>query len=98
MDLKTLATEPKLKRIDIDAEDIIAEYGEPLTFYVYDRQPISTFIKLATNTTNDIAVIVDIVNSMIYDADGQLIVAEGQTLPTKIYMRVIEKVIAELGK
>lgn len=98
MDLKALAAKPNLKQIALDDTDTVAEYGEPLIFYIFDRQPIDSFVRMANLRAGEFRDIVDIVNAMILDSEGQPVVSENATLPNKIYMRVIEKVIAELGK
>jgi hypothetical protein len=98
MNLQSLATRPQLQLLKLDSEDIIAEYGEPLEFYIYDRQPVSTFIRLANTGGNDMSAVVETINGMIYTKEGELVVQPGTALPTRLYMQVIEKVITELGK
>ena len=70
MNLKNLAAKPQLVKIVLDDADTIAEFNEPLEFYVYDRQPIGTFVRLAGMTSNDFAEIVKVVNDLILDEEG----------------------------
>lgn len=98
MDLKSIAAKPQLKRIELDDEDTVKEFGESLTFYIYDRQPIETFIRLAANQSDRFEEIVRIVNDMVLDESGERVVTDGHVLPSRIYMRVIERVVSELGK
>jgi hypothetical protein len=98
MELKKLAAKPQLKKLILDDEITLSEYGEPLEFYIYDRQPVSTFVKIASLSTNDIGDIVELVNTLILDADANPVVVDGFILPQKLYVRVIEKVVKELGE
>jgi len=43
MDIKLLAKKPELHEIVIDNEDIVKEYGEPITFWMYDHVDINTY-------------------------------------------------------
>ena len=45
MKLAELAAEPKLIPITLDDADIVEKYGEPLEFWIWDRQPIDSFNK-----------------------------------------------------
>jgi hypothetical protein len=98
MNLKQLAAKPQLIKLVLDDEDTIKEFGEPLDFYIYDRQPIDMFVKLAGLTQSDLSSIVTIVNDMILDESGAKIVDGEMVLPQKLYMRVVEKVVKQLGE
>ncbi len=98
MKLSQLAAVPKLIKITLDDEATVKEYGEALDFYIYDRQPIDVFVKLAGLTTNDFAQIVVIVNEMILDESGQRIVKDDFVLPQKLYTKVVQKVVTALGE
>lgn len=98
MDLTKLVAKPQLKKITLDDDKTLAEYGEALDFYIYDRQPVDVFVKMATLRTDEFGDIVKIVNGMILDKDGNTVVTEGMALPQKLYIRVIEKVVQELGE
>jgi hypothetical protein len=98
MDLKQLVAKPQLKMVKLDDSETVKEYGEALEFYVYDRQPVDVFVKMASLRSEDFGDIVKIVNSLILDKDGNPVVTEGMALPQKLYMRVIEKVVFVLGE
>lgn len=98
MKLKDLAAKPKLIPITLDSEDIIAQYGEALEFYVWDRQPIQKFIKVATTMNTDYAEAVSMMNEMILDEDGKAVCKDGFTLPSGVMTAAIHKVIEQLGK
>jgi len=97
MDLTKLASAPQLIKLTLDTEDIIEKYGESLDFYIYDRQPLEQFIKIATlkDSTEDLIMLV---KDMILDVEGKSVMKEGTSLPTDVMTRVIQKVVESLGK
>lgn len=98
MDLLKLAAKPQLVKVEINDEDTIQEFGEPLEFYVHDRQDMDKFVKLATLDYSNFASVGDVVKDMILDAEGNHILKDGNTLPTQILMKAIQQVIEVLGK
>lgn len=98
MNLKELAAKPQLIKLTLDDEDTLAEYKEPLDFFIMDRQPVDVFVKLAGLSLENLGEIVAIVNDLILDESGERIVANDYVLPQKLYMRVVEKVIKQLGE
>ena len=98
MKLSQLTAKPQLIEISIDDEETIKEFGEPITFYTWDRQPMDVFMRLAnadhTNTGN----IVEIVRTLILDEKGKEILTKEKALPTHILMKAISKVTDLLGK
>jgi hypothetical protein len=98
MNLKDLAAKPTLIKMTIDDEDIVKEYGEPLEFYSWDRQPIESFLKVAQSGAKDSSVLFDAVKNMVLDADGKNIISEGMTLPSPVLLKVINKIVETLGK
>lgn len=98
MKLTQLAAKPQLIKIEIDDEATIAEYGESLEFWIWDRQPMDQFVRLAQMKTEDLSSIVGIVNDMVLDEEGNSVVKDGVMLPTSIMTKVIGKVVETLGK
>lgn len=98
MKLQQLAAKPQLIKIVLDDETTVAEFGEALEFYIYDRQPIGDFVRLASLTNNDFAEIVEVVNGLILDESGNKIISGDLVLPQKLYVRVVQKVIERLGE
>lgn len=97
MKLSQLAAEPKLVKITIDDKDTVKAYGESVDFWIYDRQDMGTFMQLANVNENNFSEIVTIINSMVRDEDGELIITDTQTLPTALTIKVIEQVVGILG-
>jgi hypothetical protein len=98
MKLSQLTAKPQLIEVSIDDEDTIKEFGEAITFYTYDRQPMDIFIKLAGSTGQDTQKIVEIVRTLILDEKGKELLTNDQMLPTNILMKAISKVTELLGK
>lgn len=98
MKITKLAAKPQLIQMSIDDEDIVKEFGEPLEFWIWDRQPIDKFIKLATLKTEDLGQLITAVNEMVLDEDGTPALKEGETLPTNVMTKLIGKVVETLGK
>ena len=98
MKLSELAAKPKLMKLTLDDADTVKEYGEPLEFYTWDRQPIDMFLKLSSINDENQAAAITTVTDMILDDEGRQILRDGATLPVPVMMRVITKVVDTLGK
>lgn len=98
MKLSQLAAKPKLIQIILDDEDIRKQYSDALEFYVYDRQDMDTFIKLATLDSKDFSKLSELINSLILDESGSPIVKDGMILPSDILIKAIQRVVETLGK
>lgn len=97
MKLSDLSQKPKLIKILINSEKIIEKYGEELEFYIYDRQPLDVFTKLA-NAKEDTAGITEMIQGMILDEHGNPVVADGNILPLDVIMEAVTLITDELGK
>lgn len=98
MKLTELAKAPQLVKVTIEDEDIIQEFGEALEFWTWDRQPMETFLKLASIDQSNIATVIEAVRKLILDESGKEILQGDVSLPTKVMMRVITTVVEKLGK
>jgi hypothetical protein len=98
MKLSELAKRPQLIEITIDDADIIEEFGEALTFHTWDRQPMAAFLRLASIDQNNVQSVIGAVRDLILDEKGQQILSDDVGLPTKVMMRVITRVVEDLGK
>jgi hypothetical protein len=98
MQLSNLAGKPQLITISINDEDIVAEYGEAIEFYTWDRQPMDVFLRLASVDNSDYGSILNAVRTLVLDEQGKPVLDGENSLPTKIMMRVITRVIESLGK
>lgn len=98
MKLAKLAAKPQLIKITLDDEDTVKAYGDSLEFWIYDRQDLDTFVKLATLEAKNFDKLAVEVNKLILDEDGTPIVKSGLALPADLMMKAIQKVIESLGK
>jgi len=98
MKLSQLASKPQLVKLVIDDQATIEEFNEPIEFWTWDRQPIDLFLKLAALDATNQAQMIDSVKDLIMDEQGNKIIEGGVTIPTKVLMKVITKVVESLGK
>ena len=98
MKLQDLAKKPVLIEITIDDEDIVKEFGESISFWTWDRQPMDVFLKLASIDQKDTNSLVEAVRNLILDEAGKPIITKDAVLPTKVLMKVITTVVDKLGK
>lgn len=98
MKLSELAKKPQLTKVVISDEDIVAEFGETIEFWTWDRQPMDTFLKLASLDQNNTASVIEAVRGLVLDEAGKPVMTGENTLPTKVLMRVITAVVESLGK
>ena len=99
MKLSQLASKPQLVKLELADDATVQEFGEPIEFYTWDRQPLDTFMKLANQGSNtDNAAAIEIVRTLILDENGKEIITKDQMLPTSVMLRVIGKVVETLGK
>ena len=98
MNLSQLAKKPQLVQITIADEDIVAEFGEAIDFWTWDRQPMDIFLKLASVDQTNTGSVIETVRQLVLDEKGRPVITGENTLPTRVMMRVITAVIESLGK
>lgn len=98
MKLSDIVAEPQLVEITLDDKETVKQYGEPLVFYTWDRQPMDVFMRLANTENKDTSNIINIVKTLILNEDGKPILDEKNMLPTSVLMKAIAKVTENLGK
>lgn len=96
MKLKELAAKPKLELIKVDTPQIVEMYGEPLEFWMWDRQDIPTYLKLA-QIKEDSTAIFNVVKDIVMDETGQPVLNDGEQLPIEVMVPVLEAAINHLG-
>lgn len=98
MKLSTLSAKPQLVEVIIDDEATVTEYGESITFFTWDRQPMEVFMKMASLDQSNVGTILDVVKTLILDDKGKEILNDGNMLPTDLLMKAVGKVTDMLGK
>lgn len=98
MKLSQLAAKPQLIQVSIDDEETVAQHGEAIEFYTWDRQPLDTFMKLANSDQNDSAGMINIVRTLILDENGKEIITGENMLPSSVLIKAVAKIVETLGK
>jgi hypothetical protein len=98
MKLSQLSAKPQLTKFILDDEETVKEYGEPIEFYMLDRQPLDVFMKLANIIGSDNTKMIEMVKDLILDEKGKPIITQEVTLPAPLMIRVMTFVIETLGK
>ena len=96
MNIKELARKPKLRKITVDTPTIVEAYGEPVDFWMYDRQSVPTYLQLAQIKDNH-AEIFEIMKTIIMDEQGLPVLKVGEMLPIDIMVPILEAAILQLG-
>lgn len=98
MKLSQLAAKPQLIMITLNDAETVKEFGEPVEFYTWDRQPLETFMKIANNNGGESDKMLEVVKKLILDENGKEIITNDNMLPSKILVAVISKIVETLGK
>ena len=96
--LSQIAAKPQLIEVVLDDEQTIAEFGESLQFWTWDRQPLPMFMRLASLSGADTSLMIEVVRTLILDQDGKEIITENTMLPTPVLLRAIARITDLLGK
>jgi len=96
--LTQLTSKPQLIKITLDNKDIVEKYGDEVEFWIYDRQPIEQFIKMATLSPENTGDVIKAVNDLVLDENGNKVINDGETIPPDLMMAVVNQVVERLGK
>ncbi len=98
MKITQIAAKPQLIKLTLDDDQIKEKYGDALEFWIWDRQPMADFVKLAQMNSSNFAEVIDVINGMILDEDGSPVLKDGLVLPTEVMTKVVGLVVETLGK
>lgn len=98
MKITQIASKPQLVKFTLDGEDIVKQFGEPIDFWSWDRQPMDVFMQLAGATESDTIKIITICKDLILDDAGMPVLKDGVMLPTSVMMSAIAAITERLGK
>jgi len=98
MKLTQLTAKPQLIKIELDDEDVITEYGEAIEFWIWDRQPMSNFVKFANLKEDDIGSMMSTIQDLVLDEHGNKFLSDETTIPIPVLTKVIGRVVETLGK
>lgn len=97
MKITQLAAKPQLIKLTLDDETIVEKYGEAIDFWVWDRQPIEHYFKMAQGG-EDINAVLGIVKEMVLDEEGKTVLNDEHTLPPDVAAKAFNAVMVNLGK
>ena len=98
MKLTQLTAKPQLIKVELSDEEIVSQYGEPIEFWIWDRQPMSNFIKFANLKEDDIASMMSTIQDLVLDEQGNKFLTDETTIPIPVLTKVIGRVVETLGK
>ena len=99
MQLSELSKKPQLVKLTIDKADLVEKYGEALDFYMYDRQPLHVFSKIAKSSkSEDIGEYLEILKDTILTEKGDPIMTEENILPLDLMTEAMALIGAQMGK
>ena len=97
--ISEFSKKPQLLEIVLDSDDIVAEYGEPVVFYMKDFVDISTYFDFfrgqADGITNGLN---DVLKKLILNKDGKPVMKDDEALPVDLAVAALGKVNENLGK
>lgn len=99
MDIKQLAKKPTLVKLELTDEDIVANYGESIVFYMIDQFDINTyfnFYRLQQGEDGDL--LNDLLRKLILDADGKPVLQKDEVFPVNLTLAILVRINDFLGK
>lgn len=99
MDISKFAKKPELMKMEIDDQDIVKEYGDAVTFYIYDNIDISTYFDFyKVQQEQDGVKLQALMRKIILKEDGKPALAADEMLPMDLTLAALVKINENLGK
>lgn len=99
MDISKLSKKPQLEKLEITDEDVVAEYGEAITFYMLDEMDVSTYFNFYKfQQSQDSDLLNGLLRKIILKENGKPAIAEEEVLPVTLTLAVLVKINEFLGK
>jgi len=98
MKLSELAKKPQLVKLTISKQELVEKYGDELEFYMYDRQSLDVFSKLANATTDNVGEYMSVLSDIILKEDGSPVMDGEMVLPIDVMTEAMSLIGAKLGK
>ena len=96
MKLNQIAKKQTLIKIVLDDEPIVELYGEPVEFWMWDRQDVPVFLKMA-QLKNDEAAIMNLIREIILDDTAKPMLKENEVLPIEVVTPLVTAILKHLG-
>ena len=98
MKLAELAQKPQLTKLTINNPELVEKYGDELEFYMYDRQPLDVFSKMANASTDDLDTYFSLLTQIILKEDGTPVMSDEHVLPVDVMTEAMKIIGDNLGK
>ena len=98
MKLADLAQKPQLTKLTINKPELVEKYGDELEFYMYDRQPLDVFSKMANASTDDLDTYFSLLTQIILKEDGTPVMSDDHVLPVDVMTEAMKLIGENLGK
>jgi len=99
MKLQELSKKPQLVKLVIDKESLVEKYGEQLEFYMYDRQPLHVYSRIAKSSqSEDIGDYLEMLLDIILNEDGTPVMTDDSLLPLDLMTEAMVLIGQHLGK
>jgi len=97
--IKEFARKPQLVEIVLDDENIVTEYGEPITFWMIDYVDINTYFDFfKSQSGKDGQELNILMRKLIKNSEGEPVLADDEALPIDISVAALTKINETLGK
>ena len=97
-DIKDFARKPELVRVELNNEDVIAEFGDSVIFYMKDYVDISTYFDFYRSQTDNPGGLNSVLRKLVLNAEGQPVMGEDEALPATLAIGALSKISEVLGK
>jgi len=97
MELSSLKLKPQLIEITIADEDIVAIYGEAVTFYMKDHLDIQTYFDFYKHQSEgNLLELTHLIKNILMNKNGKPILTKDETLPVILMSRVITAIGSQM--
>lgn len=99
MDVKQAVRKPQLIKLEIDSEDIVKIYGEPVVFHMIDYLDLGTYFEFyKLQQAENANKLIEILRRIVLDQEGKPVIADDETLPIELSLAILYKINDHLGK
>lgn len=99
MNINKFAKKPEMVKVTLDDEELVKQYGEPITFWMLDFVDINTYFDFfKSQSTAEGEKLNLLMRKIILREDGTPALAEDEALPIDIAIAALTKINETLGK
>lgn len=96
MKLNQIAKKQTLIKVVLEDEKVVELYGEPVEFWMWDRQDVPVFLKMAQLKKNETE-IMNLLREIILDEGGKPMLRENEVLPIEVVNPLVMAIMNHLG-